>query len=205
MQLRSSCVFFALTLALPAAAQDFSHYAFEGGGGVSMPTGTTGDRVNTGWNLLFGGGYKFNPKVSALLEYHLDRFSLTNALLQNANQPDGFATYWSFTLNPRYTFHPKGNLSGYATAGYGIYHRRIAFTDPSQATGYCDYFSGYCYGSGAPVIAEFDNFKGGYNVGGGASYALGGGSLKFFTDVRFNRFIAVHDNNWISLTFGVSF
>jgi opacity protein-like surface antigen len=187
---------------IPAGAQDFSHFTFEGGGGASLPTGQTGDRLNAGWDVLLGGGYKFNKHLSVLLEYQYNRFSLTNLLLQNANQPDGFSTYWSFTLDPRYTVHVKGPLSVYGTGGYGVYHRRIAFTDPSQAADYCDPYTGFCSG-GAPVVAEFDNFKGGFNAGGGALYDLGG--LEFFTDVRYHRFIATHDNNWISLSFGIHF
>ncbi|MGJ5817959.1 outer membrane beta-barrel protein [Paludibaculum fermentans] len=195
------CLLFCLT----AMAQEFSKYTFEGGGGFSAPSGAASDRFNTGWNLLFGGGYRFTKNISGMLEYQVDRFSLTNTLLQNNNQPDGFNTYWAFTLNPRYDFHPKGHINPYVTAGYGIYHRRLAFTDPSRATGYCDQFSGYCYNSGAPVVADFTNFKAGYNVGGGLNYALGDSGMKVFTDVRFNRFIAHNTNDWVSVTFGLRF
>lgn len=194
-----------LLISAAANAQEFSKYTFEGGGGVSLPSGTAADRFNTGWNLLFGGGYRFTRHISGLLEYQVNRFSLTNAVLQNANQPDGFNTYWGFTLNPQYDFHPGGRLDGYVTGGYGIYHRRLAFTDPSQAVGYCDYYSGYCSNSGAPVIADFTNFKAGYNTGGGVTYRLGDTGLKFFTDVRFNRFIARNSNDWVNLTFGIRF
>lgn len=148
---------------------------------------------------------RFTPHISGLLEYQVDRFSLTNTTLQNANQPDGFNSYWSLTLNPRYEFTPYHHLGGYATGGYGLYHRRLAFTDPSQAGGYCDPFTGYCYDSGAPVVAEFANFKGGFNVGGGLTYALGDVGIKVFTDVRFNRFLAHHSNDWVSVTFGIRF
>lgn len=200
-QIAAVCLVFSFT----AIGQEFSKYTFEGGGGFSTPTGAAADRFNTGWNLLFGGGYRFTNHISGLLEYQLDRFSLTNAVLQNNNQPDGFNTYWAFTLNPRYDFRPKSRFNPYATAGYGIYHRRLAFTDPSQATGYCDQFSGYCYNSGAPVVADFNNFKAGYNVGGGLNYALGDTGMKVFTDVRFNRFIAHNTNDWVNVTFGIRF
>ncbi|WP_321470659.1 outer membrane beta-barrel protein [uncultured Paludibaculum sp.] len=194
-----------LLLSLSLKAEDFPKYTFEGGGGLSVPSGAAADRFNTGWNLLFGGGYRFTKNFSGLLEYQVDRFSLTNAVLQNANQPDGFNTYWGFTLNPRYDFNPHGRFGGYATAGYGIYHRRLAFTDPSQAVGYCDPFSGYCSSSGAPVVADFTNFKGGYNAGGGVTYALGDSGMKVFTDVRYNRFMAHTANDWVNVTFGIRF
>jgi opacity protein-like surface antigen len=194
-----------LFLSLTLAAQDFSKYTVEGGGGVSVPSGTAADRFNTGWNLLFGGGYNFNRHLAGLLEFQYDRFSLTNAVLQNANQPAGFNSYWGITLNPRYEFNPRGRLSGYVTGGYGLYHRTLAFTDPSQAVGYCDPFSGFCQSSGAPVIAQYTNWKGGYNLGGGADYALGDSGFKLFMDVRFNRFIAHQNNDWVNIAFGIRF
>jgi len=201
--IRNIVVFLLLSLAVEG--QELPKYTFEGGGGVSIPSGAAADRFNTGWNLLFGGGYKFNAHISGLLEYQFDRFSLTNAVLQSANQPAGFNSYWGLTLNPRYEFHPRGRLGGYLTLGYGLYHRTLAFTDPSQAVGYCDPFSGFCQNSGAPVVAQFTNWKGGYNLGGGATYALGDSGFKVFMDVRYNRFIAVHNNDWVNLSFGVRF
>jgi hypothetical protein len=198
-----------LGLSLAAAGQENSSYAskftFEGAGGISVPSGGAADRFNTGWNLLFGGGYRFTKHISGLLEYQFDRFSLTNAVLQNASQPAGFNSYYSFTLNPRYDFTARGPLGGYLTGGYGVYHRTLAFTDPSQAVGYCDPYSGYCENSGAPVVAAFSNVKGGYNLGGGGTYKLGDSGFKVFTDVRFNRFIAHSTNDWVTISFGIQF
>lgn len=198
-------VVLSLLLSFAAAGQEYSKYTFEGGGGLSVPAGAAADRFNTGWNLLFGGGYRFNRHISGLLEYQLDRYSLTNTLLQNSNQPDGFNSYWSLTLNPRYDFTLHHGLGGYVTGGYGLYHRRLAFTDPSQSVGYCDPYTGYCYDNGAPVVAEFTNFKGGFNLGGGMTYALGDSGLKVFSDVRFNRFIARRSNDWVSISFGIRY
>jgi hypothetical protein len=86
-----------------------------------------------------------------------------------------------------------------------VYHRTLAFTDPSQAVGYCDPYSGYCENSGAPVVAAFSNVKGGYNLGGGGTYKLGDSGFKVFTDVRFNRFIAHSTNDWVTISFGIQF
>jgi len=190
-------------LASVCAGQDLSKYTVEGAGGVSFPAGSAKDRLNTGYNFLLGAVWRFTPAFSWLVEFQYDHFSLTNQTLQAFNQPDGFNRFWSLTLNPRYYVHPKGKLSGYGTAGYGIYSRSLAFTDPSQAVGYCDPYYGYCESSGAPIVAEFTNYKGGFNVGGGVSYALGESGFKFVGDLRYNRFLSHANNEFITLSFGI--
>lgn len=184
-------------------AQVLSKLTFEGGVGPSFPTGSAKNSMNTGYDLLFGAGWKFTPSVATLLEFQYDHSSLTDQTLQAFGQPDGFNRFWSLTFNPRYYIHPHGKISGYGTAGYGLYARSLAFTDPSQAASYCDPYYGYCESSGAPVVAEFTNYKGGFNVGGGLTYAIGDSGLKFVTDVRYNRFLSHANNQFVTLSFGV--
>jgi opacity protein-like surface antigen len=186
-------------------AQALDKLTFEGSIGPSFPIGSAQSSMNTGYNFLFGAGWKFTPSVAGFLEFQYDRASLTNQTLQAFGQADGFNRFWSLTLNPRYYIHPKGKISGYGTAGYGLYARSLAFTDPSQAVGYCDPFYGYCESSGAPVVAEFTNYKGGFNVGGGLTYAIGASGFKFVTDVRYNRFLSHANNEFVTLTFGILF
>lgn len=194
-----------LTCVSVVTAQNFSKYTFEGAVGPSLPIGSAKDRLNTGYNFLFGAGWKFNPELSALLEFQYDHFSLNDSALQAFNQPDGFNRFWSLTINPRYSIHPRAKFSGYGTGGFGIYSRTLAFTDPSQAVNYCDPYYGYCDSSGAPVIASFTNYKGGFNVGGGVAYALGDTGLKLFGDARYNRVLSHANNEFVTLSFGILF
>jgi len=182
--------------------QEFNHITFEGGVGATIPSGAARDRFTTGFNFLLGGGWNLNPHIAGLLEFQYSHSALTQATLVNFGQADGFNRFWSLTANPRYTFHPQGRLSGYGTAGYGLYSRRLAFTDPSQAGGFCDPFYG-CQTVGAPVVAEVANYKGGFNAGGGVSYLLGG--LHFFGDVRYHRFLSHTYNEFTTLSFGIRY
>lgn len=186
-----------------AQGQLLDKLTFEGALGPTLPIGTAKSSMNTGFNFLLGAGWKFTPNVAGLLEFQYDRSSLTNQTLQAFNQPDGFNRFWSLTLNPRYYIHPKGKVSGYGTAGYGLYVRSLAFTDPSQAVGYCDPYYGYCSSSGAPIVAEFTNYKGGFNVGGGVTYAIGESGFKVVGDVRYNRFLSHANNEFVTLSFGL--
>jgi opacity protein-like surface antigen len=195
-----------LALALPGVscfAQDFNKWTVEGAAGPTFPSGGAKDRWNTGWNFMLGGGRNFTPHISGVIEFQYDRFGLTNTALQNYSQPDGYNRFWSFTFNPRYDFNPKGRFDGYLTGGYGVYSRTLAFTDPSQIQQYCDPYYGYCQSSGAPVIASYINYRGGVNAGGGVTHTLFGSGLKFFTDVRFNRFLGHTPNDFVTLRFGI--
>jgi opacity protein-like surface antigen len=194
-----------LLTVLPCWGQDFHKWTVEGGVGPTLPIGSARDRWNTGWNVLLGGGYNLNSHVSGLLELQYDRFSLSNAALQNFNQPDGYTHFWSLSIDPRYDFNPKGRFDVYATGGYGLFARTLAFTDPSQIQTYCDPYYGFCQTSGAPVIASFTNYHGGINFGGGVSYALGESGFKVFADVRYNQFLAHANNEFVTLSFGLKY
>jgi len=201
-----SCVpLLLLVTGLSCDAQDFRKWTVEGGVGPTFPVGAARDQWNTGWNLLFGGGYNFNPHVSGLLEFNYDSFGLSNAALYNFNQPGGYTHFWTISIDPRYDFNPKGRFDVYATGGYGMFARTLAFTDPSQIQTYCDPYYGYCQSSGAPVIASFTTYKGGINAGGGVSYALGDGGLKVFADVRYYRLLSHTSNEFVTLTFGLKY
>jgi opacity protein-like surface antigen len=186
-------------------AQVLGNLTFEGAVGPSFPVGSARSSMNTGYNFLLEAGWKFTPNIAALLDFQYVHSSLTAQTLQAFGQPDGFNRFWSLTANPRYYIHPHGKISGYGTAGYGLYARSLAFTDPSQATGYCDPYYGYCESSGAPVVAEFTNYKGGFNVGGGITCAIGDSGFKFVTDVRYNRFLSHANNEFVTLLFGILF
>lgn len=195
----------ASALCFDSAAQTTGSFSFEGAAGPGLPTGSAGSRLNTGFSLLTGAGWKFTPNVSGMLEFQYDRFSLTNGALQSFNQPAGFNRFWSLTVNPRYYIRPRARLSGYGTAGFGIASRTLAFTDPSQAQSYCDPYYGECFSSGAPVVASFTNYKGSYNAGGGITYALGDSGLKLVGDLRYNHFLAHANNQFITISFGILF
>jgi len=187
-----------------AFAQDFNRWTFQGGVGPQFPLGGAHDRFNNGWDLMFGAGRNITKNFAALLEYHYDRSSLSGLELANANQPDGFNRFWSFTINPRYEFPIHGRWGAYGTGGYGIYSRRLAFTDPSLAQGYCDPYYG-CYGTGAPIVAENTIHNGGVNFGGGVTWALGESGLKVFTDVRYHRFLSHQNIDFLEVSFGLKY
>jgi opacity protein-like surface antigen len=188
-----------------APAQELRRIMFEGGVGATIPSGSAYDRFNTGFNILVGGGWNFTPHIAGLLEFQYDRNSLTNSALAAFGQPAGFNRFWSLTANPRYRLPIRGPFGAYGTAGYGLYSRQLAFTDPSQAGTFCDPFYGYCESAGAPVVASFTNYKGGFNAGGGATYALGESGFRVFADFRYHQFLSHANNEFLTLSFGIQY
>jgi hypothetical protein len=185
-----------------AQGQLMSKLTFEGPAGPAISLGSAESSFNTGYNFVFGAGWKFTAAFSSLLEFQYDHSSLTYRTLQSFCQPDGFNRFWSVTVNPHDYIHRKGKIS-HTTDGYGIYARSLAFTDPSQAVRYGDFNYRYCEGSGAPVVAEFTNYNGGHNVGSGVTYALGDSGLKVIADFRCNRFLSHANNEFATLSLGI--
>jgi long-subunit fatty acid transport protein len=68
------------------------HLTFEGGGGFAIPTGSGKQFLNKGWNIKAGGGYKFNDRFSAMLDYDYVSMGVPTAILNQVNPQGGGAT-----------------------------------------------------------------------------------------------------------------
>lgn len=135
-------------------------YAFEVGGGFTLPVGGTHNYYTTSWAFQAGGGRNFNKNFGVMLDFNWSNSGMqTNTLnkqlaLYNSlgatdqngsplSQLGGYGHVWSFAIDPIYNV-VQGETSGiYVTGGVGFYHKYTAFTIPT--VGYaCDYF-GFCY------------------------------------------------------------
>ena len=162
-----------------------SHLAAEFGGGWTTP-GTDQNDMAYGWNIVAGGGYKFNRKFSLLGEYKFNSSGIPSSVLAQLNEPGGYIHIWSLTVEPVWNIKTSGNWGAYVTGGGGYYRKTTAFTQPALITGYyCDYF--YCYPYqyvGNVVTSEFATNQGGFDVGGG--FTFGNFSFgKLYTEARY--------------------
>jgi hypothetical protein len=161
--------------------------AFEAGGGLSGPVGSSSNDITWGGNFTVGGGVHFNRRFSLLAEYQFIDDKLPGALIAETGANGGNAHIWSLTLDPVIDLFPKSNNSVYVTGGGGFYRKVTNFTDPVE-TEYCDYY--YCEpGTENAVVGHFSSNQGGFNVGGGYTHRLGGvyndGTMKVFAEVRY--------------------
>jgi len=211
--------FFALVLLMSQVAlaqggygygygHDWSKVAFNVGAGVNVPVGTGSDFLTPGWTFNAGGGFKPDRHLSLGLDFNYDHWKLNSRALGTFDVPAGHTNVWSLTFNPTYNFYPRSKVDFYTTAGYGLYHRNLVFTQPVlQNVITCDPFFGFCFNQTETVnqvLAQFGTYKGGFNVGGGFSFRLGESPFKFYTEARYHQmFNSGTDMKFIPITFGI--
>jgi hypothetical protein len=161
--------------------------AFEAGGGLSGPVGSSTNYITWGGNFTVGGGVHFNRRFSLLAEYQFIDDKLPGAIIAETGATGGNAHIWSLTLDPVIDLFPKSNNSVYVTGGGGFYRKVTNFTDPEE-TEYCDYY--YCEpGEQNEVVGHFSSNQGGFNIGGGYTHRFGGtyndGTMRVFAEARY--------------------
>ena len=164
------------------------HFTFEGGGGFTVPTGSGRQYENSGWNVKVGGGYKFNSRLSTMLDYDYVSMGVPGAILDQVNPQGGGATHlWSLTVNPIYNYKSIGRWGGYLVGGGGFYRKVVNFTQPfSDYCAYYDPYYGCIPGVVNQTVAHFSNNAGGLNFGTGFTYRLSdSGRTKLFVEGRY--------------------
>jgi len=182
-----------LSFALSSSAQEnteWHHYNFNIGGGVTPTVGADSSRLNTGWNMVLGGGYNFVRDFGVVGEYMYNQMGVSDSVLRQLNVPGGSGTIWSLTANPTWRFNPNGKVGGYLIGGGGLYTRTIQFTRPTTAAvNFFDPWFGFFGTAFVPadqVIGTFTRRAGGWNAGGGLTFSLGHMGPKLYTEARYH-------------------
>lgn len=168
------------------------HLVLEGGGGVTAPAGNTQNYANTGFNILLGGGYKFNDRLSVLAEWNFNRMGVPSSLANViAGTPGGNEHIWTVDLNPKYNFVHTDRLNGYVIGGGGFSRALTNFTVPVVVPcGYGYGYYGYGYGgcSGNVTVAHTSVNQGNLDIGGGAEFRLSPyHRYKLFVEARYEK------------------
>jgi hypothetical protein len=177
-------------------------YSFFAGGGFGLPTGGTHNYLTTGWGLQFGGGRNFNKRFGVALQFDYDHFGFQTNTLNNLlgiynslgaedqngdalTQLGGSSHIWSFTIDPRYTFHEGDKTGAYVVGGFGFYHKTATFTIPAIGE-YCDPFYGcYEYQANQPIDSYTSNAPG-INGGVGITYKFSRfANARFYAEARY--------------------
>lgn len=193
---------------------------WEAGLGFNAPISSS---ITYGFNFTIGGGMRFNPHFSTLMEYQFIDDKVPGAIIAETNgqATGGHSHIWSFTLDPVYDLFPKSTNDVYVTGGGGFYRKVTTFTFPQQ-TQFCYYF--YCgYGYAPGTVGHFSSNQGGFNVGGGYEHHLGGmygeSHTALYAEVRYLDVLSpavvgksanglppvtlVKDTQMIPITFGI--
>ena len=185
----------------PGYESTFSHIAFEGGVGFTIPVGPDtsfsqtdlnndylSPSESTGWNVNVGAGWMFTKRFGALIEYTFDKQGMPgdylNALAAaNGLSPGGLGgniNTWDIALEPIF-YQPFSHRSGgYVTGGAGFYRKVTNFTEPVEEC----YF--YCI-SEASTVDHFSSNQAGFNIGIGFYRKVFGedSNAKLFAEVRY--------------------
>jgi opacity protein-like surface antigen len=184
--------------------------------GYAPTTGPISDLLSGGWTL--GGGLSWQPDFSSPLALRADlnytRFNATRQLIginEAADQTqidDGYGEVVDLAVDGEYRMPLSPYLTGFAVAGVGVAHRRIALTQTVPVGGYiCDYWFGYCdFGlvPGQVVVASDNTTQFEWNAGLGLDFALGGGQT-FFVEARFTRMQTSQPTDFVPIRVGLRF
>jgi hypothetical protein len=180
---------FTVTLTAQESTE-WHHYNFNVGGGVTPPAGATSGRLDTGWNFVAGGGYNFTRAFGVVGEYMVNQMDVSSSVLRQLNVPGGTGTIWSLTANPMIRFNPNGRFGGYLIGGGGWYTRTVEFTRPTTAavTFFDPWFGifGTTFIPVNQVIGSITRRAGGWNAGGGLTFAIGTTGAKIYTEARYH-------------------
>jgi hypothetical protein len=185
----------------PGYESRWSHIAFEGGVGFTIPVGPDTSYSQTeinedylspsesaGWNVNVGGGWMFTKRVGVLIEYTFDKQGIPGDYLNALATANGVSSgglggninTWDFALEP-IIYQPFSHKSGgYVTGGAGFYRKVTNFTEPVEE---CYY---YCI-TQASTVDHFSSNQAGLNFGIGFYRKLFGedSNGKVFAEVRY--------------------
>ncbi len=153
------------------------HWTLEGGGGVTAPAGGTQKFANTGFNILLGGGYRFNKRLDLLAEWQFNDMGVPQSLAYVvAGTPGGNEHLWTVDLNPKYDFWEGSRLDSYVIGGGGFSRALTNYTVPVTVP--CGYGYGYGYGyggygcAGNVTVAHSSSNQGNLDIGVGGEWKI---------------------------------
>jgi len=184
--------------------------------GYAATTGEISSALQGGWTL--GGGLSWQPDFSSPLALRADlnysRFGATrqligiNAAADQTEIDNGYGEIVDFTVDGEYRLPLSPYLTGFAVAGLGVAHRRIALTQTVPVGGYfCDDWFGFCeFGlvPGDQVVASDNTTRFEWNAGLGLDFALRGGQT-FFVEARFTRIQTRQPTDFVPIRVGLQF
>ncbi len=184
--------------------------------GYAATTGQIADALDGGWTI--GGGFSWQPDLNSPLALRTDlnysRFQATRQLIgvnQAYNQTeidDGYGEIVDLAVDGEYRMPITPYVTGFAVAGVGVAHRRIALTQTVAVGDYvCDDWFGYCdFGlvPGDVVVASDNTTRFAWNAGLGLDFALGGGE-SFFVEARFTRMQSSQPTDFVPIRVGLRF
>jgi opacity protein-like surface antigen len=184
--------------------------------GYSPTVGSTGQYFDGG--ITLGGGLSWRPRpnqpfaLRADIEY--SHFGATRNLIALNEQLDqiqidsGYGEVIGLNVDGQYKRAITPWISGFALAGIGVDHMRVALTQTvAYGSYFCDPWFGFCsYGlvPGDMVVASGSSTRLSWNAGVGLDFLLRDGQT-FFVEARYQRIETSQPTAFVPLTVGLRF
>jgi opacity protein-like surface antigen len=171
---------------------DYKKWAFNVGGGASLPYGTTDTYVRGGGGIAAAGAARNYSKYFGFrLDFQFDNLPLRTSALELAQAPGATAHVYSLMLDPIINIPVSKNWGGYLVFGPSFLHRSGKLDSSSAVPGSaCNGFFiwwGHCFDSGLPINGNFlhsSQNEFGYNFGGGITRKIRP-NLELYAEFRY--------------------
>jgi hypothetical protein len=200
----------------PLCADDWSHFAFNIGGGVTTPLNPTANYVGVSGNFSTGAGYNIDKHNSIIGEFMWNGMPPSLSVFHPVNAPFGSVNLYSLTGAYRYRVDHfgKSHFGAYVIGGGGWYYRYASvdknYVVPPNTVcqpiytwwGYACDPNGFVY---TATIAYKGVSAGGVNAGAGFTIRLTESGLKFYVESRYHYAFSHLPSTFVPVTFGFRF
>jgi hypothetical protein len=160
-------------------AQTDHRFTFNAGAGFTPLVGGISDRLENGWHVTFGGGYRLTQHFETNLQFTYNGFGVRPLVLSEAGVPDANSHMWSISLDPKLRLGGEARrIDPYVVGSVGYFRRTVEFTEPTVARAFA--FDPF-------FDTVFSTFVPANNVLGNITRGGIGGSLGAGFDVKFSR------------------
>jgi len=172
--------------------RDYKKWAFNVGGGASLPYGTTNTYVRGGGGIAAAGAARNYSKYFGLrLDFQFDNLPLRTSALQLAQAPGANNHAYSLMLDPIINIPASKNWGGYLVFGGSFLHRSGKLDSSTAIPGsLCNGFFtwwGNCFAASLPIDGNFlhsSQNEFGYNFGGGITRKIRP-NVDFYAEFRY--------------------
>jgi len=176
-------------MSLTARAQEQEPwYTFNVGGGYSPLLGQLHTRLDNGWHITAGAGFRASSHFEVTGQFTYNGFGVQSLVIDEAGTPSANSNLWSITADPKLRFRGGHHFDPYLVGAVGYFRRTVNFTAPTlTAVTVIDPFFGV-YPVLEPANVQLGSIsRGGIggNGGFGFEFRLGQSRTKLFVEGRY--------------------
>jgi opacity protein-like surface antigen len=152
--------------------------------------GQVSDRLNNGWNVRAGAGFRLTSHFEVTGEYMYNGFGVKPIVVAEAGVPSANSHVWLVSADPKIRFGGARRFDPYIVGGVGYYRRTLNFTAPTTVpVTLFDPFFGVLVPGLLPAEIQLGHIsRSGIGGSGGLGFhiRLGDSTAKIFAEARYH-------------------